>query len=146
MDSEYFKGIKKIQYEGPESDNPLSFKFYDPDKIIAGKKMSDHFKFAIAYWHSFCNNGSDPFGKGTLKFEWNDSRDPIQAAKNKADAAFEFIEKIGFEYFCFHDFDLVEESPSLYESEKRLEKILAYIKEKKEESKIKVLWLSLIHI
>ena len=140
MVSEYYKGIKKIQYEGPESDNPLSFKFYDPDKIIAGKKMSDHFKFAIAYWHSFCNNGSDPFGKGTLKFEWNDSRDPIQAAKNKADAAFEFIEKIGFEYFCFHDFDLVEESPSLYESEKRLEKILAYIKEKKEESKIKVLW------
>ena len=127
----------KIQYEGPESDNPLSFKFYDPDKIIAGKKMSDHFKFAIAYWHSFCNNGSDPFGKGTLKFEWNDSRDPIQAAKNKADAAFEFIEKIGFEYFCFHDFDLVEESPSLYESEKRLEKILAYIKEKKKNQKLR---------
>lgn len=137
---EYFKGINKIQFEGKESDNPLAFKYYNPDQIVAGKTMKEHFKFAIAYWHSFCGQGGDPFGPGTQNFAWDQSSDPIQAAKDKADAAFEFISKMGFEYFCFHDYDLIQEGTTLAESEKRLEIITDYIKEKKSESGIKLLW------
>lgn len=117
MSKEYYKGINKVQYEGPKSDNPLAYKYYDPDKVVAGKKMKDHFKFAIAYWHTFCGVGADPFGAGTLNFEWDKNPDPIQAAKDKADAAFEFISKMGFEYFCFHDYDLIQEGKTLLESE-----------------------------
>ncbi len=137
---EYFKGIEKIAYEGKESDNPLAYKYYDPNKIVAGKTMREHFKFAIAYWHTFCGQGSDPFGPGTQNFPWDQSSDPIQAAKDKADAAFEFISKLGFEYFCFHDFDLVQEGSTFAESEKRLATIVDYIKEKKAETGIKLLW------
>lgn len=137
---EYFKGIEKIAYEGKESDNPLAYKYYDPTKVVAGKTMREHFKFAIAYWHTFCGQGSDPFGPGTQNFPWDQSSDPIQAAKDKADAAFEFISKLGFEYFCFHDFDLVQEGLTFAESEKRLATIVDYIKEKKAETGIKLLW------
>ena len=140
MSKEYYKGIDKIKFEGPGSDNPLAFKYYDPEKVVGGKTMKEHFKFAIAYWHSFCGVGSDPFGPGTQNFEWDKSPDPVQAAKDKADAAFEFISKMGFEYFCFHDYDLIKEGSSLIESEKRLNTIVEYIKEKKAESGIKLLW------
>ena len=136
----YFKGIDKIKFEGKTSDNPLAFKYYNPDQIVAGKTMREHFKFAVAYWHTFCGQGADPFGPGTQNFEWDKSTDPIQAAKDKADAAFEFISKMGFDYFCFHDFDLVAEASTLAESEKRLEIITDYIKEKKKASGIKLLW------
>jgi xylose isomerase len=102
--------------------------------------MREHFKFAIAYWHSFCGQGSDPFGAGTQNFPWDQSNDPVQAAKDKADAAFEFISKMGFDYFCFHDYDLIQEGSSLVESEKRLEAITDYIKAKQESSGIKLLW------
>ncbi|RTE55142.1 xylose isomerase [Arenibacter aquaticus] len=139
-DKEYFKGIGEIKFEGKESDNPLAFKYYNPDQVVAGKTMREHFKFAIAYWHTFCGQGSDPFGPGTQNFEWDQASDPIQAAKDKADAAFEFISKMGFDYFCFHDFDLVQEAGSFAESEKRLATITDYIKEKKAESGIKLLW------
>ncbi len=138
--TEYFKGIDKVKFEGKESDNPLAFKYYNPDMIVAGKKMKDWFKFSVAYWHTFCGQGSDPFGPGTQNFPWDQSSDPITAAKNKADAAFEFINKMGFEYFCFHDFDLIQEAPTFSESEKRLEIITDYIKEKQEETKVKLLW------
>ncbi|APY10825.1 xylose isomerase [Seonamhaeicola sp. S2-3] len=137
---EYFKGIDAIKYEGRESDNPLAFKWYNPDQVVAGKTMREHFKFAIAYWHSFCGQGADPFGPGTQNFAWDKASDPIQAAKDKADAAFEFISKMGFDYFCFHDFDLVQEAPTLAESEKRLQTIVEYIKEKKAETGKKLLW------
>ncbi|AXT57203.1 xylose isomerase [Aquimarina sp. AD1] len=137
---EYFKGIDEIKFEGKESDNPLAFKYYDPERIVAGKTLREHFKFAIAYWHTFCGQGADPFGWGTQNFSWDKSSDPIQAAKDKADAAFEFISKMGFDYFCFHDFDLVQEAPTFAESEKRLATITEYIKEKKKESGIKLLW------
>lgn len=137
---EYFKGIGEIKYEGKESDNPLAFKFYNPGQMVAGKTMREHFKFAIAYWHTFCGQGSDPFGPGTQDFEWDRSSDPLQAAKDKADAAFEFITKMGFDYFCFHDFDLIQEGPSFAESEKRLATITEYIKEKKAASGVKLLW------
>ena len=137
---EYFKGIGTIQFEGKESDNPLAFKYYNPDKIVAGKTMREHFKFAIAYWHTFCGTCADPFGPGTQNFAWDQSNDPIQAGKDKADAAFEFISKMGFDYFCFHDFDLVKEGATFAESEKRLATITDYIKEKKVASGIKLLW------
>lgn len=139
-DKEYFKGIGEIKYEGKESDNPLAFKYYNPEQMVAGKTMRDHFKFAVAYWHTFCGQGADPFGPGTQNFEWDKSSDPVQAAKDKADAAFEFIGKMGFDYFCFHDFDLIQEGATFGESEKRLATITDYIKEKKAASGIKLLW------
>ena len=137
---EYFKGIDTIKFEGKESDNPLAFKYYNSSQVVAGKTMREHFKFAIAYWHTFCGQGADPFGPGTQNFAWDQSSDPIQAAKDKADAAFEFIGKMGFDYFCFHDYDLVQEAPTFAESEKRLTTIVDYIKQKKVETGIKLLW------
>ena len=137
---EYYKGINKIEFEGKESDNPLAFKYYDAERIVAGKKMSEHFKFAIAYWHTFCGVGADPFGPGTQNFPWDISNNPIQAAKDKADAAFEFITKMGFNYFCFHDFDLIQEGSTFSESEMRLSTIVDYLKNKKKESGVKLLW------
>jgi len=139
-DKEYYKGIGQIKYEGKESDNPLAFKYYNPSQLVAGKTMSEHFKFAVAYWHTFCGVGADPFGPGTQSFPWDQSNDPVQAAKDKADAAFEFITKMGFNYFCFHDYDLIQEGPSFLESEKRLSTIVEYIKNKKNKSGVKLLW------
>jgi len=137
---EYYKGIGDIQFEGKESDNPLAFKYYNPEQIVAGKTMREHFKFAIAYWHTFCGQGSDPFGPGTQAFEWDKSSDPIQAAKDKADAAFEFTSKMGFGYYCFHDNDLIAEGVTFGESENRLLTITDYLKEKQTASGIKLLW------
>lgn len=137
---EYFKGIGDIKFEGKESDNPLAFKYYNPEQVVAGKTMREHFRFAVAYWHTFCGQGADPFGPGTQSFEWDQANDPMQAAKDKADAAFEFITKMGFDYFCFHDYDLVAEGATLAESEKRLAGITEYLKGKKAESGVKLLW------
>lgn len=137
---EYFKGIDKIKFEGKESDNPLAFKFYDENRIVAGKTMKEHFKFAMAYWHTLCNTGGDPFGPGTKTYPWSNSNDPIQAAYDKADAAFEFITKMGFEYYCFHDFDLVDEAATLGESEKRIHIVVDYLKQKQGDSGVKLLW------
>ena len=139
-DKEYFKGINEIIYEGKDSKNPFSFKYYNPDQLVAGKTMREHFKFAVAYWHSFCGQGADPFGAGTQSFPWDKSKDPLQASKDKADAAFEFISKMGFDYFCFHDFDLIQEAQTFSESEERLKYITEYIKKKKKSSGIKLLW------
>ncbi|MDD5148870.1 MAG: xylose isomerase [Flavobacterium sp.] len=137
---EYYKGIGQIQFEGKESDNPLAFKYYNPDQIVAGKTMREHFKFAIAYWHTFCGQGSDPFGPGTQQFAWDKPADAIEAAKEKADAAFEFITKMGFGYYCFHDYDLVREGATFAESESRLATITDYLKEKQAASGVKLLW------
>ena len=139
-DKEYYKGIGEIKYEGKNSDNPLAFKYYNPTQVVAGKTMNEHFKFAVAYWHTFCGVGADPFGPGTQNFAWDQSNDPIQAAKDKADAAFEFITKMGFNYFCFHDYDLIQEAPSFLESEQRLSTIVEYLKNKKNKSGVKLLW------
>ncbi|WP_152286765.1 xylose isomerase [Flavicella marina] len=137
---EYFKGIGEIKFEGKDSKNPLAYKYYNPDQVIAGKTMREHFKFSIAYWHTFCGQGSDPFGPGTQNFEWDQNTDPVQAAKDKADAAFEFITKMGFDYYCFHDFDLIQEGATFEESEARLKEIVAYLKEKQAASGVKLLW------
>ena len=137
---EFYKGINEIKFEGKDSDNPFAFKYYNPDQLIMGKSMLQHFRFAIAYWHSFCGQGSDPFGPGTQQFPWDQSSDPIKRAKDKADAAFELITKLGFEYFCFHDVDLVDEAPTLAENEKRLQTITDYVAQKQKESGVKLLW------
>ncbi|MEM9075444.1 MAG: xylose isomerase [Bacteroidota bacterium] len=137
---EYFKGIGEIKFEGKDSDNPFAYKFYNPEQIVAGKTMREHFKFAMAYWHTLCGTGGDPFGPGTKSFPWSTHSDPITAAKEKADAAFEFITKMGFDYYCFHDFDLVSEADTLAESEKRIHAIVEYLKEKMRESNVKLLW------
>ena len=137
---EFYKGIGAISFEGRTSDNPLAFKYYNPDQLVMGKPMREHFKFAVAYWHSFCGQGGDPFGPGTQQFAWDQSKDPIQRAKDKADAAFEFITKMGFDYFCFHDVDLVDEAPTLAENEIRLQQLTEYITQKKKDSGVKLLW------
>ena len=136
----FFSRVSQIQYEGKKSKNPLAFKHYDPEKIVAGKKMIDHFRFAIAYWHSFGANGRDPFGDDTKEYPWLNSTDPVERAKLKMDAAFEFISKLGVPYYCFHDFDLVDEGETIQESEKRLKAIVEYAKQKQNESGIKLLW------
>lgn len=137
---EYFPGIGKIGYEGPESDNPLAFKWYSPETEIAGKSMGELFRFAIAYWHTFCGTGGDPFGPGTKAFPWDENSDAISRGKDKMDAAFEFFTKIGAGYYCFHDFDLVDEGSSFAESEANLQAIVEYAKEKQAASGVKLLW------
>ncbi|CAN5400403.1 xylose isomerase [soil metagenome] len=137
---EYFKGIGAIKFEGKESDNPLAFKYYDAKKKVGKKTMEEHLRFAIAYWHTFCGTGGDPFGVATKNFPWLTSSDPNQRAKDKMDAAFEFITKIGSPFYCFHDYDLVDEGPTLAESEKRLEAIVDYAKQKQKASGVKLLW------
>mgnify|MGYP005748290197 FL=1 len=140
MSKTYFPNIDKIKFEGRESDNPMAFRFYDENKVVAGKTMKEHFKFAIAYWHSFCGTGGDPFGPGTIVHPWDANPDPIQRAKDKMDAAFEFISKIGVDYYCFHDIDLIDEGDSLAEYEKRMQIITDYAQQHQKASGIKLLW------
>ncbi|MBQ9217775.1 MAG: xylose isomerase [Muribaculaceae bacterium] len=137
---EFFPEIGKIKFEGRDSRNPLAFRYYDPDKVVMGKKMKDWFKFAMAWWHTLCAQGTDQFGGDTKLFPWNTASDPIQAAKDKVDAGFEFMTKMGIEYFCFHDVDLVAEAETVEEYEANLKTIVAYIKERQAETGIKNLW------
>lgn len=137
---EYFKSIGKIKFEGKESNNPLAFKFYDENKIIAGKTMNEHFRFAVAYWHTFCGTGADPFGPGTKQFPWDVKSNPVDAAKDKLDAAFEFISKLGTPFYCFHDRDLAPEGSSVTESDTILKELVSHAKQKQDESGIKLLW------
>ncbi len=137
---EYFPGIGKIKFEGKDSKNPLAYRYYDAEKVILGKKMKDWLKFAMAWWHTLCAEGGDQFGGGTKKFPWNEGTDAVQIAKQKADAGFEFMEKMGIEYFCFHDVDLVSEGNSVEEYESNLKEIVAYLKEKMAATGIKNLW------
>jgi xylose isomerase len=137
---EYFKNIPQIKYEGPKSDNPFAFRWYDENKKVAGKTMKEFFKFACAYWHSFNGNGADPFGEPTHIFPWNEKEDPIKRAKDKMDAAFEFITKMGLPYYCFHDVDIVDYTNDVADNEKRLKTITAYAKQKQKESGVKLLW------
>jgi xylose isomerase len=139
-EKEYFKGIGVIRYEGPASDNPLAFRYYDARKKVGKKTMEDHFRFAVAYWHSFGGTGVDPFGAPTKNFPWLTATDPVRRAKEKMDAAFEFITKIGIPFYCFHDYDLVEEGASLKESEERLRKAVDYASKKQKASGAKLLW------
>ncbi len=137
---EFFPGIGKIKFEGHESTNPLAYRCYDENRVVAGKSMKDHFKFAVAYWHSFCGTGGDPFGPGTRIMPWTDSEDAIQCGKDKMDAAFEFITKLGVPYYCFHDIDLVDEGSLFTDYEKRLKIMVDYASQKQKESGVKLLW------
>lgn len=139
-DKEYFKGIPAIPFEGKDSKNPLAFKYYNPRQKVGRKTMREHLRFAIAYWHTFGGNGSDPFGMPTKQFPWSTASDPIARARQKMDAAFEFITKIGAPFYCFHDYDVVEEGPTLKESQKRLEEMVSYAKAKQKASGVKLLW------
>lgn len=138
--NEYFKGIGAIKYEGKESDNPMAFKFYNPKRKVGKKAMEEHLRFAIAYWHTFCGTGGDPFGQATKNFPWLVHPDPVQRAYDKMDAAFEFITKLGVPFYCFHDYDLVDEGPTLKESGARLEKLVGYAKQKQRDSGVRLLW------
>ena len=137
---EYFKNVGQIKFEGPDSDNPLALRWYDENKVVAGKTMKDHFKFACSYWHSFNGAGSDPFGGPTHIFPWDAAEDPIQRAKDKMDAAFEFITKMNLPYYCFHDVDVVDYTNDVVENEKRLGALVDYAKEKQKQSGVKLLW------
>ena len=135
----FFNNIEKIKYEGPNTDNMFAFRHYNPEEIVLGKPMKEHLKFAVAYWHTFCSDGSDPFGKGTNQRNWI-TEDPMQTAKNKVDANFELLEKLGVEYFCFHDMDVAPFGNSLEEFFHNLDVITDYMKDKMEETGIKLLW------
>lgn len=137
---EFFPGIGGIQYEGRDSKNPLSFKFYDPKKVVLGKTMHDHLRFAVCYWHSFCGTGSDPFGAGTQSFPWDTGATPMDCAKMKLDAAFEFISKLGAPFYCFHDRDIAPAGATVGESEKNLQALVALAKERQAATGIKLLW------
>jgi xylose isomerase len=139
-DKEFFPGIGKIKFEGASSRNPRAFKYYDENRLVDGKSMKDHFRFAVAYWHTLTGTGEDPFGSGTKEFPWAAQSDPIRNAKEKMDAAFEFITKMGIPFYCFHDFDLVAEGDSIAESEKRLQTMVDYAKQKQAASGVKLLW------
>src|SRR5689334_20365510 len=136
----FFPGIGKIKYEGPQSDNPLAYKWYDENRKVAGKTMKEFLRFAVCYWHTFCNTGANPFGPGTKIFPWDCAKDAVQRAKDKMDAAFEFITKLGVPYYCFHDVDLVDEGANLNEYESRLQTIVDYAKQKQNASGVKLLW------
>ncbi len=136
----FFKHIPKIRYEGKESDNPLAFRFYNARQKVGRKTMSEHLRFAIAYWHTFGGTGADPFGAPTKNFPWLQSNDALTRAQYKMDAAFEFMEKIGAGFYCFHDYDLVDEAPTLLESEKRLAVMVDYARQKQADTGIKLLW------
>ena len=137
---EFFPGIGKIQFEGKESKNPMAFRYYDANKVVLGKTMAEWLKFSMAWWHTLCAEGADQFGGGTKTFPWNGAACPVQAAKDKVDAGFEFMQKIGIEYYCFHDVDLVDEGANVEEYEARLKEVVAYLKEKQAETGIKLLW------
>lgn len=137
---EFFPGIGKIKFEGKDSKNPMAFHYYDPEKVINGKKMKDWLKFSMAWWHTLCAEGGDPFGPGTKIFPWNEGATSLDKAKAKMDAGFEFMQKMGIEYYCFHDIDLIDEADTIDEYEKNLKAIVAYAKQKQAETGIKLLW------
>jgi len=137
---EHFPGIGEIPFEGISSANPLSYKFYDKKKKIMGKTMEEHLRFAVAYWHTFCGDSGDPFGKGTRTFSWNCHTGALDNAKEKLDAAFEFITKLGVPFYCFHDRDIAPEGDTVAESEKNLAAIVELAKERQASTGVKLLW------
>lgn len=138
--TEFFKEVPKIQYEGKDSDNPLAFKYYNPNEVIGGKTMKEHLRFAVAYWHTFQGNGGDPFGPGTALRPWDGISDPMELAKAKVAANFEFCEKLGVPFFCFHDRDIAPEASTLKETNKRLDEITVLMKEYMKTSSVRLLW------
>ena len=139
-ETEFFKNIDEIPFEGKDSDNPLAFKYYNPEEKIDGKTMKEYLRFAVAYWHTFNEQGGDPFGVGTRVWPWMKFDDPMDRARAKMDAAFEFVTKLNVPFYCFHDVDVVDEAETIIKSEKRLQTIVNYAKQKQEESGVQLLW------
>ncbi|MBO6161291.1 MAG: xylose isomerase [Bacteroidales bacterium] len=137
---EYFPQIGKIPFEGADSKNPLAFHYYEPERVVLGRKMKDWLKFAMAWWHTLGQASGDPFGGQTRHYAWDEGECPVCRAKAKADAGFEIMTKLGIEYFCFHDVDLIEEAPTIAEYEERMKTITDYLQEKMAQTGIKLLW------
>ena len=135
-----FKTIEKIAYEGPKSKNPLSFKHYNPEEVVAGKKMKDHLRFSVVYWHTFRNHMSDPFGVGTAVRPWDDGSDSVENAQNRARVAFEFMEKLGSPFYAFHDRDVAPEGTTLKQTNKNLDAVVKVMKEQQKRTGVKLLW------
>ena len=140
MSNAYFPTVGKIAYEGPDSTNPLAFRYYDAEREIGGKTMAEHLRFAVAYWHSFGAIGADPFGGPTVGWPWQRGGDAKDRARRKLDGAFEFISKLGARFYCWHDYDLVEEAPTLAESADRMADAAAYAKTLQAEHGVELLW------
>ena len=140
MPAAAFPEIDKIHYEGPESKNPLAFRWYDEDEVVEGKTMRDHLRFSVVYWHTFRGNGSDPFGAATMVRPWEDGSDSVENAINRARVAFELMEKLGVPYYAFHDRDIAPEGASLAETNENLDAVVAALKAEQERSGIKLLW------
>ena len=136
----YFPSVEKIKFEGKESKNPMAFRYYDAEKVVYGKPMKEWFKFCMAWWHTLCAEGGDQFGGGTQIHPWVGAADALQSAKDKMDAGFEFMNKVGIEYYCFHDIDLINEGSSIEEYEANIKAIVAYAKQKQAETGIKLMW------
>ncbi len=136
----YFPNVEKIKFEGKDSKNPMAFHYYDAEKVIMGKPMKEWLRFAMAWWHTLCAEGADQFGGGTKTFPWIKGDTALEIAKNKADAGFEIMEKLGIEYFCFHDVDLIDEGATVEEYEANMKAIVAYLKEKMAKTGKKLLW------
>ncbi len=136
----YFPGIDRIPFEGPESENPLAFKAYDPARVVRGKTMEEHLRYSVCYWHTFCATGADPFGPGTRDYAWDENPEPMRAARDKLDAAFEFFSKLGVPYYCFHDVDMAPEGDSLADLERNLQALVEDAETRQQETGIKLLW------
>ena len=136
----YFPSVEKIKFEGKESKNPMAFRYYDAEKVVYGKPMKEWFKFCMAWWHTLCAEGGDQFGGGTQIHPWVGAADALQAGKDKMDAGFEFMKKVGIEYYCFHDIDLINEGGSIEEYEANIKAIVAYAKQKQTETGINLMW------
>ncbi|HPR78742.1 MAG TPA: xylose isomerase, partial [Candidatus Limiplasma sp.] len=138
--AEIFQNLPEVHFEGPQSKNPLAFKYYDPNRVIMGKKMSEHLPFAMAWWHNLCATGTDMFGAGTADKSFGAVPGTMEHAKAKVDAGFEFMKKLGIQYFCFHDVDLVPEAATIDETNARLDELTDYILTKMKGTNIKCLW------
>jgi xylose isomerase len=135
-----FPNVSKIKYEGPESTNPLAFRWYNEDEIVEGKSMKDHMRFSVVYWHTFRGNGSDPFGMPTINRDWEDGTDSVENAQNRVRVAFEFIEKLGCPFYAFHDRDVAPEGATLAESHSNLDALADVLEEEQQRTGIKLLW------
>ena len=138
--SDFFRGIPRIRYEGPESDNEFAFRHYNPDEVVDGKTMKEHLRFSVAFWHTFRGTGADPFGPGCAVRPWEDGTDSVEMAGRRVRAAFEFMEKLGTPYYCFHDRDVAPEGKSLRETNANLDRVVKVIKEEQERTGIQLLW------
>jgi len=136
----YFPTVIRVDYEGPDSDNPIAFKAYDAHRLVAGKTMEEHLRFAVCYWHTFCGTGGDPFGPGTRDYPWDEAAEPLDRARARMDAAFEFFTKLGVPYWCFHDVDIAWDGGTVARTEKNLQAMVEIAAERQQATGIKLLW------